>query len=279
MPELPEVETLKRQLAKAVVAKTIKGVKVLRAKSFLGNPQQIIGKKILKVDRRAKILIIKLNRGIYLAIHLKLTGQLIYETGSKRTAGGHPTLDWVNQLPSQHTRVIIDFKDSSRLYFNDQRVFGWIKIVTSIEDLVSNLGMEPLDKEFTLLYLKDIFSRSGRAVKLLLLDQQKIAGIGNIYANDALFLAGIDPRKPAKKLTLKEMGKLRRAIIKVLKDGIKYGGASENTYKHLDGLGGKYQEHFLVYQQDGQKCGQCGSLIKRIKIGGRGTFFCPKCQK
>ncbi len=311
MPELPEVEILKRQLEKTVVGKKIAQVEVLRKKSFQGSVKQIIGKKIIGVERRAKILIIKLSQG-YLLVHLKLTGQLIYQRkgsrqklkhlgGQERIVGGHPTLDWISKLPSKHTRVIISFSDGSKLYFNDLRVFGWIKAISKIKDqketnlktidqvLKLKLGPEPFDKKFTVKYLKDIFSRSGRAIKLVLMDQSKIAGIGNIYSNDALFLAGVHPATPAKDLVPTQgraspanagkIKKLRQAIIKVLKDGIKYGGASENTYKHLDGLGGKYQDHFLVYQRDGEKCSQCGSLIKRIKLGGRGTFFCPKCQK
>ncbi len=278
MPELPEVETLRRQLEKTIISKKISQVKVLRAKSFQGNPKQIIGKKIIGIERKAKILIVKLSGKLYLLIHLKLTGQLIYHQKRQRIVGGHPTLDWVNKLPSKHTRVIINFSDGSKLYFNDIRVFGWMKIVKNLKLKIKNLGVEPFGKEFTIKYLKDIFSKSGRAVKLVLMDQSKIAGIGNIYANDALFLARIDPRKPTKQLSNLAIKQLRASIIKVLKTGIKYGGASKNTYKHLDGLGGSYQKHFLVYQQDGKKCRKCGNLIKRIKIGGRGTFFCPKCQ-
>lgn len=291
MPELPEVETLRKQLEKAVIGKTIAKVEVLRKKSFQGNPKQVIGKRIAAVKRRAKILIFHftttghLPPAVYLFIHLKLTGQLVYKLKIKsenlKIVGGHPTSDWVNSLPSKHTRVIIIFSDGSKLYFNDQRVFGWMKIVNSqkLKVEIEKLGIEPFNRGFTPECLKDIFSKSERAIKVVLMDQQKIAGLGNIYSNDALFGAGIDPRRPAKSLKETEIEKLRGWILKVLRQGIKDGGASENTYKHLDGLGGSYQKHFLVYQQDGEKCRKCGNLIKRIKIGGRGTFFCPKCQR
>jgi formamidopyrimidine-DNA glycosylase len=288
MPELPEVETLRRQLEKAIVAKTINKVEVLRAKSFKGDPKAFIGKKIEKIERVAKILIIKIfnfqfSIFNYLLIHLKLTGQLIYQDKDKRVFGGHPTPDWVGKLPSKHTRVVIDFTDGSKLFFNDMRVFGWLKVVESEKELEKELvgfkGLEPLTKEFTEENFAKKLQRTSRPIKLALMDQALIAGVGNIYCNDALWEAKISPIKPAKKLGSSEIKKLKESLEKVLNLGIKYGGASENTYRQLSGFGGKYQEHFLVYQRQGKPCLRCKTPIKKIQLGGRGTYFCPKCQK
>lgn len=271
MPELPEVETLKRQLQRTIVGKKISQVIVLREKSFQGNPKEIIGKKIIEVERRAKILIIKLTGNLhpatynYLIIHLKLTGQLIYQSKANK-----------------HTRVIIEFSDKSRLYFNDLRVFGWIRIIKTKNEkqkMKNNFGPEPFSQEFSAGYLKNIFSKTARAIKLVLLDQQLISGIGNIYSSEALWKAGIRPTKQARKLSNLEIKKLREAIIMVLEKGIESGGASDNTYRQLNGMSGQYQKHFLVYERDGKKCRKCQNIIKRIKIGGRGTFYCPKCQR
>ncbi|OGD62980.1 hypothetical protein A2160_04430 [Candidatus Beckwithbacteria bacterium RBG_13_42_9] len=298
MPELPEVETIRRQLQQAVAGKKIAKVEILREKSFQGDSQNLIGKTINAVDRRAKVLVIRLcgSQVSYLLIHLKLTGQLIYQDNKRsrlqgykvtslhgeRIVGGHPTLDWVGQLPSKHTRVVIHFTDESRLFFNDQRVFGWLKLIEAEKDLVKELGrvggIEPLTKEFSLENFKKVLSKTGRPIKIVLMDQALIAGVGNIYASDALWLAKISPVKPAKELSESEMEKLKEAIEKVLQLGIKYGGASENTYRQLSGLGGKYQEHFLVYQKEGEECLHCGTTIKKMRLGGRGTCYCPKCQ-
>ncbi len=289
MPELPEVETIKRQLQKAISGKEVTDIEVLREKSFQGDKTKIIHKTIQQVDRRAKIIIISFRQtSIKLLIHLKMTGQLIYQSSKikdqkeNRIVGGHPTLDWINDLPGKHTRVIIRFKDNSQLYFNDQRVFGWLKTIDDKQldkELATVKGIEPLTWQFTFKNLTKIFSVSKRPVKLVLLDQDKIAGIGNIYACDGLYKAQIHPQKPASQLTVLQIKKLRLAINSVIRLGIKYGGASENTYRQLDGLGGQYQDHFLVYNQADKACPKCNTLIKKIKLGGRGTYFCPVCQK
>ncbi len=286
MPELPEVETLKLQLQKALVGKTITKIEVLRAKSFKGEPKVLLGSKISKVARVAKLIVIqnlKLKNLIYLLIHLKLTGQLVYLEREKRVFGGHPTPDWVAKLPSVHTRVIIGFDDNSKLFFNDLRVFGWLKVIENREELEKELkgfqGLEPLTATFTLANFTQQLQSSGKPIKLVLMDQTKIAGVGNIYANEALWEASINPQKPAKKLSAAEIKNLKKGLEKVLRLGIKYGGASENTYRQLSGLGGKYQEHFLVYQRENEPCWRCQTPIKKIQLAGRGTYFCPQCQK
>jgi len=289
MPELPEVETLKRQLEQVIIGKKIKSIEVLRAKSFQGNTEILINREFTSIDRIGKLMILNLTTKFpKLLIHLKMTGQLIYQPVHNaqlrnRVVGGHPTSDWVNNLPSKHTRVIVNFIDKSVLYFNDQRVFGWLKTVNNEKELerekIGFRGLDPLSLKFDGQQLLNFLGNLKRPIKLVLLDQQKIAGLGNIYVNDALYLASINPRMQTNQLRYKEWEKLAQAIRKVLLRGIELGGASQTNYVHLDGLGGSYQNEFLVYKQDKKACQKCGTNIEKIKLGGRGTFFCPKCQK
>lgn len=284
MPELPEVETIKRQLEKVIRNQKILGVKVYREKSFIGLKKEIIGKKIKKIDRRAKLLILELE-GVdkkYLVIHLKMTGQLVYLSGSKRIVGGHPTSDWVKKLPSKHTRVVITLT-KGKLFFNDMRVFGWMKVMDahSLEHLLAKFGPDVTSKNFNKNYLQEVLAKSLRTVKLILLDQSKVAGLGNIYVNDGLYYAKVHPEMRGNKLALDEekVHQLYIGLKRVVGRGIQFEGASETNYVHLDGLGGTYQEHYLVYKKNGQPCQRCGEKIKKIKLGGRGTYYCPKCQR
>lgn len=283
MPELPEVETIRRQLDEALVGKIIARVEVLREKSFQAGSNEMIGREIEGVERRSKMLIIRFkNWEKVLTIHLKMTGQLVFRSDKQNIAGGHPTADWVKELPSKHTRVIINFKDSSRLFFNDMRVFGWIRLnnINDHEISMSKLPPDVNDEKFSLDYFRKMIGSSSRPIKIVLLDQQKMGGIGNIYANDALFLAGIDPRRASKDLNDSEIKRLHKAVREVIAKGIKYGGATaaDDKFVNVAGMGGKYQEHFLVYGRTGEKCKKCGSEIQKIRLGGRGTYICPKCQ-
>ncbi len=285
MPELPEVETIKISLQKAIVGKKIVDIKVRKAKIFQGDTKEVIGKTIEKVERRGKILIIQLSGGKNLLVHFKLTGQMVWAPREgESVAAGHPIPFAGTKLPAKTTHVIFEI-DGGRLFYNDLRQFGWIKVVESsklkVQSEVAKLGVEPFYKEFTVDYLTQVFSKTSRPIKLILMDQEKIAGVGNIYANDALFEAGILPAKPAKKLNNLEIEKLRKAVIKVLEDGLKFGGSSaaDEAYIKPSGEKGEYQEHFRVYQRDGEKCRKCGGVIRRVNLGGRGTFWCPKCQR
>jgi len=175
--------------------------------------------------------------------------------------------------------------DKGQLFFNDMRVFGWIKVVDK-EGLVrefKDLGPDVNSSGFTVKHLKEVLESSGRAVKLILLDQKKLAGVGNIYANDGLYCAGVDPRRSGKEVAKNEeaVRRLFRCLKKVIDKGIKYGGAtaSDDSFVNTAGLGGKYQKHFLVYEKEGKKCRRCEGKIKKVKLGGRGTYFCHKCQK
>lgn len=285
MPELPEVETVVRQLQTVLPGKTIAQVTLLHPKTFAGDAHILKNKTIEAITRRAKMLVISFeNSKLMLVTHLKMTGQLIFVPNSaakaKRIVGGHPTPDWIKALPSPYTRVSISFSDGSVLYFNDQRLFGWIKIMTRDWWLATSDKLPPdvIDSEFTVAYLTKTLNKSTRAVKLVLLDQAKMGGMGNIYANDALWLAKVNPSKPAHTLSKKEIAALHQAMIQVLQRGIELGGASESTYKHINGMGGKYQEEFLIYKKEGENCSRCGGVFEKYKLGGRGTYWCRRCQ-
>jgi len=281
MPELPEVETIRLGLKKAIVGKTIAGVEVRVEKLFQGDKNELVGKKIVDVNRRAKQIIIDVEGDNDLLIHLKMTGQLIYDNDKSRVAGGHPSADWVAKLPNATTHIIFNFSDGSKLFFNDMRKFGWIKIVNS-EELKADdsLGPEPFSEDFTMEKLAEIIKKKPRwNIKKVLTDQTLISGIGNIYADEALFWAKILPTRLVKDITDDEISQLHKSIIKALEIGLKYGGSSENTYVQIDGSKGQAQEHFQVYAQAGKTCKRCGGTIKKIRLNGRGTHFCPNCQK
>ena len=271
MPELPEVETIKNDLQKLIVGCRVLDIKTDSAKQI--KPSLAVVKKALfearieKIKRNAKILQIFFDNQKILLIHLKLTGRLLVRNQKD------PIDDW------QH--ITVDLNKGKQLRFADSRKFGWFKLLNNqkeLNQLLKEFGPEPLT-DLDLNSFLSIVKSTRRPIKVVLMDQKKIAGVGNIYANDALFLAKIDPRKPADKLKESEAKLLFEALNKVLKAGIKYRGASDQYY--LDALGhkGAYQEHFLVYGRDKQKCFGCQGEIKRIKVGGRGTFFCPSCQK
>lgn len=284
MPELPEVETIRRQLNEVLPGKVVQSVQVLREKSFSGDENEVIGWTIDRVERKAKVLEMYFgNQEKMVITHLKMTGQLIYVDGDKRIVGGHPTADWVKTLPTKHTRIIWSFEDGSKLYFNDMRVFGWMKLVSKDKYLKETRKLVPdvVDEEFDANYLRQAIGKSRKPIKLVILDQDKIGGVGNIYANDALFLAKISPTRSASSLDDDEVAKLTDSIKQVINLGIKYGGASaaDDKYVNISGLGGRYQDHFLVYQRDGKECLVCGNLIKKTRLGGRGTYYCDVCQK
>ena len=243
MPELPEVETIRRQLAKKIIGKKIEG------------------KKITGLRRRAKILIIDFNDGSSLIFHLKLTGQLIF-----------------NGEPSRHTRHIFKFDDGSKLVFNDIRKFGWWKHVQSSKDVEKTFGPEALKVD--LKGFENILEKRPNAkIKPLLMDQKFIAGIGNIYSDEILFVAKVQPLRRVKTLTSEEIKAIWSNIGKILKLAIKNRGTSENTYLDATGKKGDYLKYLKVYRKEGQKCPRCGGMVKRIKIGGRSAHFCPKCQR
>lgn len=286
MPELPEVETIKLGLQKYLVGKTIEDVEVRLRRIFSGDEKNIIGAKIISVDRFGKGLVINLNNGYSIAAHIKLTGQFIYRDSITSKIKLSPKVG--AQIPNKFTHVIFKLQETSNkkqeahLYYNDIRQFGWIKVL-KIKDLKTipffkDLGPEPL-KDLTFDLFEKIIKSSNVAIKPLIMDQKKMSGVGNIYVNDALFEAKIDPRRKAKTLKEAEIKKLYNSILKVLKKGLENGGASELRYVNALGQEGKYQHHFLAYAQDGKKCVRCGAIMKKITLGGRGTYFCGTCQR
>lgn len=286
MPELPEVETIKLGLQNKIIGKKITDIEVLVPKIFQGDKEEVIGKYVTGIWRRAKILGIDLSSApplVSLLFHFKLTGQLVFVKDARHQTFGHPIPFAGTTLPAKSTAVIFSFNDGSKLFYNDIRKFGWIKIVNHESSIINQLfkefGPEPLEKEFTGELFAEILKKYKKSIKQVLMDQEIIAGVGNIYASEALFLARIDPRRPANGLKDIEVGKLYKSLIKVLKMGIKYHGSSENAYVNVDGEKGSMQEHVNVYGKTGEDCpNKCGSKIKRIVLGGRGTFFCPACQ-
>jgi formamidopyrimidine-DNA glycosylase len=271
MPELPEVETIKKDLIRLIIGKKVLDVKTDSPKQIKPSlrivKKAIVGASIKKIERRAKLLQIFLSNGNILIVHLKLTGRLLVrDKGAARD-------DW------QHITLVLS--GDKELRFADLRKFGWIKLLKDKEELekiLAEFGPEPLN-DLTLKKFKMITASTSRAIKVLLMDQKKISGIGNIYACDALLLAKIHPSRKANSLNDDEIKKLFKANEKVLKAGIKYRGASDQYY--LDALGhkGSYQDHFLVYGRAGKKCFKCNGTVEKIKLGGRGTYYCPKCQK
>jgi formamidopyrimidine-DNA glycosylase len=314
MPELPEVETIKRQLGEVLVGQRVKTVEVKRDKSFVGESEELVGKKIVKIGRKGKMLVVETDdTDVNLLVHLKMTGQLIYQKKSNvknqmsktqvkiqkfkidfydhkphfqldgRLVGGHPSASWVTALPDKYTRVVVGLEKGT-LFFNDLRVFGWMKLVTSdkLQGTLRKMPPDIIDSEVTAKWFYEkVLQRSKRAVKVVVMDSQLVGGVGNIYANDGLFEAEIDPRRAASSLRRKESDKLLSSLRKVMNKGIKYGGAtaSDDKFVQTTGLGGKYQEHFLVYERNGEKCVRCGGEIVKLKLGGRGTYYCSVCQK
>lgn len=296
MPELPEIETIKLGLQKKIIGLKITKIQINSAKSFIGNPNQIQGQKVLNIWRKAKYLGIDLggisdiDYRISLLFHLKMTGQIIYEDPStslrtsSRFVGGHPTEDMVGPLPNSHTRVIFSFSDRSHLYFNDQRRFGWIRVVTSTEvtsnKLFEKLGPEPLEKSFTWEILKEnLLRHKSMPIKVALMDQSVVSGVGNIYSNEACFLAGIDPRVKVVTLTDEQFRALHHGVVRGLREGIKHGGATRAHFVDPEGHKGYFLDYAFVYGRDKHPCKVCGTEIKKISLGGRGTYFCPNCQK
>ncbi len=283
MPELPEVETIKRGLKTKLVGQKIISVDVRVPKLFVGFPEMIEGQKIIDIDRRAKILIWKLEKN-YLAFHLKMTGQLIYAPNKNRNwvVGGHPDKAYVAELPHKHSHIIFQLENGT-LYFNDLRKFGWIKVLkddAEMEPLVADLGPEYDWPEYTLDYLQQkLARRGGVTIKQALLDQSLVAGVGNIYADEALFLSKVHPKRKVSSLTGAEIAALYQNIPKVFETSLNHGGTSSQHYRKHDGSKGNYLNFANVYKREGRPCKTCGTPIERIKIASRSSHFCPQCQK
>jgi formamidopyrimidine-DNA glycosylase len=287
MPELPEVETVRLGLQKLIVGKTIKSVFNDWPKSFPNALAQVnefmISAKVTQVRRRAKVLMIDLSTNYSLVVHLKMTGQLVYR-GEQNWGAGHPNDSLIAKLPDKSTRVDITFADDSNLFFNDQRKFGWMRLLPTPEvpniDFMKKVGPEPLEPSFTKeLFLKQIQKRKNSNIKAALLDQTVLAGIGNIYADESLFLAKINPASIVGRVPKARLINLHQAIIGVLKISLEKGGSTDRNYINAEGKKGSYIEFAKVFRKDNQPCPVCGSIIIKTRVAGRGTHVCNKCQK
>jgi formamidopyrimidine-DNA glycosylase len=287
MPELPEVETIKNGLAELLPSRQIIKVDYDWPKSFPNSTndvqQFLIGAKVSNIWRRAKVLIIDLSTKYSLVIHLKMTGQLIFVGKNQRFAAGHPSESLIGELPDKSTRVVVKFADSSQLYFNDQRKFGWMRLIPSSEvmslDFFKKIGPEPLAQDFTWqLFHERIMRRPNSVIKAVLLDQSTIAGVGNIYADESLWGAKINPGTRVNKLSTNKIKLLHKELIAVLKLSIAKGGSSDRNYIDAHGNKGSYLSFAHVFRRDGLPCPRCGTSIIKNRTAGRGTHFCPHCQ-
>ena len=312
MPELPEVETVRRGLANLLPGRTVSRATTIDSpKSFPNAPndveQFLYEATIVGVRRRAKVLIIDLSSEYSLVVHLKMTGQLVFrgedrvlnleygirnlevkisETSEPPTsfAGGHPSDSLVGKLPDRSTRVQIDFTDGSHLFFNDQRKFGWIKLVptTMVEQMpfFQKVGPEPLDpKTKSEEFIQRVRRRSGSMIKPVILDQAVIAGVGNIYADECLWAAHIHPETRAGKLSDEQLNTLFIELVKILQLSIDQGGSTDRNYVDAEGRKGNYLKFANVFRREGQACHRHPDQeILKIRVAGRGTHICPVCQ-
>lgn len=289
MPELPEVEIVRQGLQQYVAGKVIKSIKSDWAKSLpVSNTdinQYIVGSTILSVDRRAKLLLINLSSQHTLMVHLKMTGQLVFVSRSEHFGAGHPNDSLIGQLPDKSTRVIITFADGSHLYFNDQRKFGWIKLeqtegIADRVEFLRKLGPEPVGEQYNFADFRVALQRRARtSIKAAILDQSVISGVGNIYADEALFAARIHPATKVADVSTIKLKRLFIALREVMLLSIRHGGSSDRNYVNAKGEKGSYLRFAKVFRREGQPCPECGGQVVKIRVAGRGTHICPACQK
>ena len=288
MPELPEVETVRRGLAELLPGRVVARVAVFDSpKSFPNAPadveQFLHGARVTAVRRRAKVLMIDLDTQYSLVIHLKMTGQLIFR-GVQSFAGGHPNDSLIGELPDRSTRVQIDFTDESQLFFNDQRKFGWVKLLPTDEvknlPFMQKVGPEPLDPNTRAEdFIQRIRRRQNSMIKPALLDQTVIAGVGNIYADEALWAARIHPQTRVKNVSDQQLNTLFKELRQILQLSIDQGGSTDKNYVDAEGRKGNYLAFANVFRREGQACHRHpDQAIIKLKVGGRGTHICPVCQ-
>jgi formamidopyrimidine-DNA glycosylase len=288
MPELPEVETVRIGLSKLVPGKTVQTVDFDWPKSFPNASadvgQFLIGATIIEVKRRAKVLIIELSSAYSLVIHLKMTGQLVFRSSTERFGAGHPNESLIGDLPDKSTRVTLTFSDDSTLFFNDQRKFGWVRLLPTVEvmnlDFFKKVGPEPLAADFTWQVFRErLLKRRNSAIKAVLLDQTVLAGVGNIYADESLWGAKVHPLTKVSDISDVKIKLLHKALVDVLRLSIKKGGSTDRNYVDAEGKKGSYMNFANVFRREGQACPRCGVTIIKTRVAGRGTHTCPHCQK
>jgi len=286
MPELPEVETVRRGLAELIVGKAITSQLHDTEKGFPNSDQDVaqflIGATVTAVRRRAKVLMIDLSTNYSLLIHLKMTGQLVF-VGETRFGAGHPNDSLVNELPDKSTRVTLNFADGSKLFFNDQRKFGWMRLLPTIEipniTFMQKVGPEPLAKDFTAQEFMQRFTRRAKTtIKAAILDQSVVAGVGNIYADESLWGAKIHPQRLVGSITEQEFVLLHHELREVMNLAVEKGGSSNHTYVNAEGKKGSYMDFARVFRREGLPCPRCNTIIEKLRVAGRGTHICPHCQ-
>ena len=288
MPELPEVETVRRGLAELLPGRVVARAMVFDSpKSFPNAPvdveQFLYGAHVTAVRRRAKVLMIDLDTRYSLVVHLKMTGQLIFR-GAQSFAGGHPNDSLIGKLPDRSTRVQIDFVDGSRLFFNDQRKFGWVKLLPTDEvknlPFMQKVGPEPLDPNTRAEdFIQRIRRRQNSMIKPAFLDQAVIAGVGNIYADEALWAAHIHPQTRVRNVSDQQLNTLFNELRHILQLSIDQGGSTDKNYVDAEGRKGNYLTFAHVFRREGQACHRHPDQeIIKLKVGGRGTHICPVCQ-
>ena len=289
MPELPEVEVVKRSLINKTQNLIVKAVKIndgrLRYKIDRNKIKKIIGLRFKKISRRSKYLLFYFNKDIVMLVHLGMTGKFFF-INRKRTK--YKTSFYYNineEKDKKHDRIIFDLSNNQKLIYNDIRKFGFIKFIKQV-NLEQNthlkcLGPEPLSNKFNFEYFKNYIKRRERTIKDLLMDQKFISGLGNIYVNEILFFSGVRPSKKVKKITNSEIQKIIKFSKKIISKAIILGGSSIKDFSSSSGKKGSFQQHFSVYGKKGENCFKvtCSGKIRKIVIANRASFFCNKCQK
>lgn len=287
MPELPEVETVRRGLSSLIIKKTVKTVDFDWPKSFPNAPADVetflVGATVSAVRRRAKVLMIDLDSAYSLVVHLKMTGQMVYR-GEHVFGAGHPNDSLIGELPDKSTRVTLTFTDGSRLFFNDQRKFGWMRLLPTVEipniDFMKKVGPEPLSDDFTpAVFIARVRKRANTTIKAAVLDQTVLAGIGNIYADEGLWGARIHPATRVREVSDAKLRTLHKELREVLELSIEKGGSTDRNYVNAEGKKGSYIDFARVFRREGLDCPRHpGTAIIKSRVAGRGTHTCPKCQ-
>lgn len=270
MPELPEVETVVRGLREPLIGHTIQSMwydweKTIHSPDAIEFSARIEGQTVQAINRRAKYILIELDTDV-LIVHLKMTGRLYVADKDEE------------QVADKWVHVRFDLDKGKQLRFSDSRKFGKVYLTDNTDTLLGHLGPEPLEDDFTLEVFRERLEGRSKIIKALLLDQTFVAGIGNIYADEALFRAGIHPTVKAHQLSDQDTELLHQTIRDTLFAGVEHEGASINWYRKPDGTEGNSQKHFFVYGQDDNPCQNCGTIIDKIRVAQRGTHFCPNCQ-
>jgi formamidopyrimidine-DNA glycosylase len=287
MPELPEVETVRAGLQDLLPGRKIVHEAHDWPKGFPNSEADVaaflVGACVTQVRRRAKVLLIDLDTTYSLVIHLKMTGQLVFRSDAAAFGAGHPSRSLVGELPDKSTRVTLRFEDGSRLFFNDQRKFGWMRLMPTPEvetlDFFKKVGPEPLAASFTVAQFAERLQRRAKSgIKAVLLDQTVVAGIGNIYADESLWAAKLRPETAVKDIPPAKMRQLFEGLQAVLRLSIEKGGSTDRNYVDAKGRRGSYLTFAHVFRRQGQPCSRCGTAIIKLRVAGRGTHICPQCQ-